>query len=85
MLSNCDVEQHRRADHRIIRDTYTYQMHDVIRGLGDPTELTVRTLVRKQHIQDSPKMREGVHCDFVHVSISSFQLNQTYSLLQFDK
>jgi hypothetical protein len=40
MLSNCDVEEHRRADHRIIIDTY--QMHDAISGLGDPTELMVR-------------------------------------------
>ena len=40
MLSNCDVEQHRRADHRIIRATY--QMDDVISGLGDPTEPILR-------------------------------------------
>jgi hypothetical protein len=40
MLSNCDVEQHRRADHRNIRAMC--QMHDVASGLGDPTELTLR-------------------------------------------
>jgi hypothetical protein len=40
MLSNCDVEQHQRADIRIIRATY--QMHDAISGLGDPTELIMR-------------------------------------------